>query len=403
MADFFKFLRRVPLFSGLSDSDIRIIQDTCREERLEAGEVIFREDEAGDKLYILMEGSVEIWKDFETPNADLLSVYGPGQMFGEMALIDNSPRSASVVVRQSCGLLTMERSDFNRMIQANPISQSIMRSLSEVIRNRTSNYVQGMRIRNRKLEKAYERLKKTEAQRNASLREKEVLLREIHHRVKNNMQIINSILSLQTQRVEDPMTLALFQDCRNRVKTMSLIHETLFESPDLSRVEARAYLRKVVRHLSQSLGADPSAVRISIDADDILLFLDDAVPVGLIVNELLSNALRHAFPGERTGHVRISLKPENRNGGLSLQVMDNGIGLPEREDIFDSGPNIGLNMVKGLAEKQLGGNLNVEREEGTRFLIRFSPKNRPKNQFINQPKNQSKNQIDRTRAGRMTA
>ncbi|MFW5854073.1 MAG: sensor histidine kinase [Thermodesulfobacteriota bacterium] len=375
MADLFEFLRKLPLFRGLADADIQVIQDTCREERLNTGEVVFLEGEAGDKLYIIVEGSVEIWKDYHTVSADLLSVYGPGQMFGEMALIDNSPRSASVIVRQDSRLLTMGRADFNRMIQANPISQSIMRSLSEIIRNRTSNYVQGMRVRNLKLEKAYERLKKTEAQRNASLREKEVLLREIHHRVKNNMQIITSILSLQGQRVGDPTTLSLFQDCRNRIKTMALIHETLYDSPDLSRVEAQAYLNKVVRHLSQSAGIRPDQIRIEVETESVSLFLDDAVPVGLIVNELLSNALRHAFPEERSGRITISLRSDGRNS-LVLRVEDDGVGLPDRADIFESGPCIGLNMVKGLVEKQLGGGLDVNREDGTRFRIRFSPKQR---------------------------
>jgi len=375
MADLFDFLRKLPLFSGLADADIQVIQDTCREERLNAGELVFLEGEAGDKLYIIVEGSVEIWKDYHTASADLLSIYGPGQMFGEMALIDNSPRSASVIVRQDCRLLTMERADFNRMIQTNPISQSIMRSLSEIIRNRTSNYVQGMRVRNLKLEKAYERLKKTEAQRNASLREKEVLLREIHHRVKNNMQVITSILSLQGQRLGDPATQSVFQDCRNRIKTMALIHETLYESPDLSRVEAQTYLNKVVRHLTQSVGIRPDRIRIEVEAEAVPLFLDDAVPVGLIVNELLSNALRHAFPEERSGTITISLRSEGRNG-LSLCIEDDGIGLPDRADIFECGPCIGLNMVKGLVEKQLGGELDVAREDGTRFFIRFSPKQR---------------------------
>ncbi len=371
MADHFQFLREVPFFRSLQDADIHTIQNTCREDRFAAGEVIFHEGDTGHDLFIICEGSVEIWKSYGEETADLLSVYGPGQIFGELALIDDSPRSATVVARQPCLLLSINRSSFDRITGNNPFSRSIMLSLSTMIRRRTESFTQGLQIRNRKLEKAYEQLKESEARRTASIQQKESHLREIHQRVNNTLQVIINVLGLRAGPIEDMQMISTFQACQDRLQALALVHDLLFRSPDLSSVDAGLYIHKVVRNLYDSFGESFSAIRIFVDAGGETLYMDDAVPLGLIINELVTNAFRYAFPETRKGEVWITLRSDNENR-MILSVIDNGAGLPAVLDL-DRLNTLGLSIVKGLAENQLSGTLTFRQDSMTRFIVRFSP------------------------------
>lgn len=212
--------------------------------------------------------------------------------------------------------------------------------------------------------------KRAEEEARASLRGKEVLLREIHHRVKNNLQVIHSLLRLQAQQIEDERYGAMFIDSQNRIRSMSLIHETLYQSADLANVSFREYIQRLVNHLSASYGVSRGRIALRVGADGLMLGVDVAIPCGLIINELVSNSLKHAFPYGRCGEIRVSLQPAG-DSQVTLTVGDDGIGLPEDIDFRDSG-SLGLHLVTMLVEDQLHGHIELERAKGTEFRITFS-------------------------------
>lgn len=213
--------------------------------------------------------------------------------------------------------------------------------------------------------------KKMEEQIRASLKEKEILLKEIHHRVKNNLQIISSMLSLQSGYIKDGEDLELFNESRNRIKAMALIHEKLYHSKDLARVNVAEYIRTLTDELFRAYRGSASLITLKTDIEDVLFDIDRAIPCGLIINELVSNSLKYAFPSGREGEISITLHSDI-DGTLTLSVRDNGIGLPE--DIGIPGaPSLGLQLVKTLTE-QLDGTIELDRNSGTSFTISFKGK-----------------------------
>jgi two-component sensor histidine kinase/putative methionine-R-sulfoxide reductase with GAF domain len=202
----------------------------------------------------------------------------------------------------------------------------------------------------------------------ASLQEKEVLLKEVHHRVKNNLQIISSLLSLQSKYITDERELDVFRESRDRVKSMSLAHERLYQSPDLAQIDFAEYIRDLVAHSFRSYRDRSALITLRIDADDVSPGLDTAIPCGLIINELVSNALKHAFPDNRTGEIRIGLHSENDQ--TILTVSDNGVGFPADLDFRDT-DSLGLQLVTTLVE-QLEGSIELDNREGTAFKITFT-------------------------------
>jgi len=202
-----------------------------------------------------------------------------------------------------------------------------------------------------------------------SLLEKEILLREIHHRVKNNLQVISSLLSLQHDSRHEGNASDQLQESQSRIKSMALIHESLYKASDLTRVDAKAYLRRLVDYLWSAYGGRGRIVERDLETDEVALSVDTAVPCGLIVNELVTNALRHAFPDGRAGRIWISLR-QSAAGWLTLEVKDNGIGAPASVVSQETG-GLGLRLVRALSE-QLGGKLTVSHEGGTTFAVMFA-------------------------------
>ncbi|MFQ6039075.1 MAG: PAS domain S-box protein, partial [Candidatus Aminicenantales bacterium] len=201
-----------------------------------------------------------------------------------------------------------------------------------------------------------------------SLEEKEVLLREIHHRVKNNMQIISSLLRLQARTIKDPRMQEMFKESQNRIRSMALIHEKLYQTEDLTRINFAQYIRSLTVHLFHTYKVNPNIVRINTRVDDIFLDINRAIPCGLVVNELVSNSLKHAFPDGRKGEIRILLTREKRKK-VRLVVGDNGVGLPQEVDHRDP-RTLGLQLVYDLV-RQLDGKIRLDRTKGSTFVITF--------------------------------
>jgi two-component sensor histidine kinase len=218
--------------------------------------------------------------------------------------------------------------------------------------------------------------KEAEERIRASLKEKEVLLKEIHHRVKNNLQVITSLLKLQSKYVKDKHAVEMFVESQQRVKTMALIHEELYKSVDMARIEFAPYVKNLAGQLHRLYGARSRGIALEVQVADVLLDVDRAIPSGLIINELMSNSLKYAFPQaflaqhkEHPNTVRIELQEQNKER-LMLRVSDNGIGLPADFDLHNT-PTLGMQLVSTLAE-QLRGTLDCRNEEGTQITITFA-------------------------------
>ena len=209
--------------------------------------------------------------------------------------------------------------------------------------------------------------KLAETQLRNSLKEKEVLLKEIHHRVKNNLQIVSSMLNLQMDQISDPAALELFQESQSRVRSIALFHEKLYQSKDLAQLDIAEYLKGLTAGLFATYGVDPDRLSLSVRAEDIPLSVDSAISCGLIVNELVSNSLKHAFPDRRTGMVEVILRADGRMA--VLEVHDDGVGFPAGFD-FRNASTLGLKLVSILTD-QIRGSIDVQSLPGSRFIIRF--------------------------------
>lgn len=209
--------------------------------------------------------------------------------------------------------------------------------------------------------------KRSEDMLRASLLEKETLLREIHHRVKNNMQVVSSLLSLQTSNVQDERYRALLEECQTRVRTMALIHEKLYSSGNLASLDGAEYLRDLVKMLARTYLVQRSDLHLDLAVEPVVLDIQVAIPVGLIVHELVTNAWKHAFAGAG-GTLRVELAPVDRDR-CRLEVRDDGVGLPADLEPWRS-RGLGFRMVNSLV-RQLDGTLAVQRDGGTGFVITF--------------------------------
>ena len=212
--------------------------------------------------------------------------------------------------------------------------------------------------------------KRIEAQLRNSLNEKQVLLKEIHHRVKNNLQIISSLISLQSRRAREPEAESMFRDSENRIRSMALIHEQLYQSEDLAQIDFAEYVRNLVRQLRRSYGEYTSNIGLHVDVDPVQLSVDVAIPCGLLINELVSNAIEHAFPSGSGGEVWIGFKTDG--GHCMLSVRDNGRGLPSAEKL-DRTKTLGLELVRALV-KQLRADMKIADQTGAKFNISFEQK-----------------------------
>ncbi len=211
--------------------------------------------------------------------------------------------------------------------------------------------------------------KKSEEALKRSLLEKDILLKEIHHRVKNNLQIVTSLLKLQAGYVKDEKIKQLFRESQNRVQSMSLIHQKLYQTKDLAQIDFKDYIETVTTHLQHSYGILEDRVKILTDVSKMTMSIDNAIPAGLIINELVSNSLKHAFPEGRSGNIYINAAFDEYKKEYWLLIRDDGIGLNGKQD-FENSASFGLKLVNTLV-KQLDGIIEAVSSGGTEFRIHF--------------------------------
>ncbi|MGZ7096367.1 MAG: sensor histidine kinase, partial [Methanobacterium sp.] len=200
-----------------------------------------------------------------------------------------------------------------------------------------------------------------------TLNEKDLLVKEIHHRVKNNLTVFSSLLNLQSRYIKDKEALDIFKESQDRAKSMAIIHEDLYQSSDLKRINFGEYINKLSINLFQTYVTNPDLINLNIDAEEVMLDINLAIPLGLILNELVTNVMKHAFKVDKKGEIKI--KFHSKEGEYTLTVSDNGIGFPEGLD-YTNIDSLGLKLVNSLTE-QIGGKIELDKTHGTTFNIIF--------------------------------
>jgi len=273
----------------------------------------------------------------------------------EVSLQKNYSIRAKKFSKDEVGFLTEQ---FNEMLSRIQEHEVAIQLASHELKNRA----QQLQIELSERKQAEKKIKK-------SLEEKEVLLKEIHHRVKNNLQVISSLLYLQSNKATEQQTIELFNESQNRIRSMALIHEKLYQSENLVNINFTDYINSLISHLSNSYHTELHKITIDKKIDHVLLSIDKAIPCGLIINELISNSLKHAFPDNMKGTINIEMT-FNKHNHVHLIVKDNGIGIPEglNPEKTDS---LGLRLVNTLT-KQLRGTIKHKNSNGTKFIIAFS-------------------------------
>lgn len=282
-------------------------------------------------------------------------IQGHGKLIGILYLENNLTTDA----------FTLDRATILQVLTA----QAAIALENTRLYEQLATYSQTLEESNRALQQEVSDRRHAEEQLRQSLTEREVLLKEIHHRVKNNLQIISGLLQLQSQSVTDAATVNILRESQYRIESMSLIHKKLYASSDFGEIDLSDYIPNLASNLLASYQITPGHVTLHMEIATILLNIDQAIPCGLIVNELISNALKYAFPDDRTGVIQIYLPPPTHHQ-VELVIRDNGIGLPETVD-WEYVQSLGLSLVHDLVVEQLEGKLTVERQNGTTFKIQF--------------------------------
>lgn len=217
---------------------------------------------------------------------------------------------------------------------------------------------------------AYKKLEKSEKDLKLALKEKEILIKEIHHRVKNNLMVISSLLNIQSKFIKDKAALSVFRESQKRANSMAMIHERLYRSNDLKKIEFGDYIYSLSTDLFHTYVLDPSRVKLKLNVEKVMVDINTSVPLGLIVNELITNSMKYAFPDGESGEISISFHQVDDK--YILEVKDNGIGIPKDLDIVNA-KSLGLQLVTSLTD-QINGDLELNRENGTDFKIIFKEK-----------------------------
>jgi len=368
--------------SGMNDGDkvgILVVDD--HPGQLLSHEAILRE--LGERLVTARSGREALQRLMDEDFAVILLDVNMPDMdgFETASLIHQHPRfeKTPIVFVTGAQPTTLDRLKGYRVGAVDYVEVPVV---PEILRSKVAVFVDLNRKR-RDLQRLNDALQAEIAQRrNAEeavrhAREKEVLLQEIHHRVKNNLQIITSLLRMQSRAVQDPAFSEALRECQNRVASMALIHDKLYRARDLARVSFGEYIRDLTNNILTSYALPARSVRVRFDIDDLSLSLDYAVPCGLILNELMSNCLKHAFPVGHSGTVYIGFHAEGEEE-LCLVVRDDGVGVPADVDLGRTS-SLGWRLIRALVE-QLGGVVQCQTAGGTSVEIRFARQNAPPDQ-----------------------
>ena len=384
MNDHFEFLRNVYFFRDLKDHEIQRISELCEETEFRPGEVVVREGTPGDKFFIVLSGQVEVWKSYDTGAGDLLAVHGPGHLFGEMALVDEEPRSASIVARTAGHMLSLTREQFRDVLTESPsVALSVTRSLSAMVRKSNESYVERLRSRNRQLEEAYRNLQEAQeellrAERLSNLGKFSSM---ILHDIRNPLSILRGYGELIQVRPENQELVAKY--AQNIVKESDRLNDLASELLDYSRGEIRldvtvVSLESLLEELKERVGDRLRNKGISLETvnevTDLVLLDHDRI-LRVLAN-LVDNA-RKAMP--RGGKITLEVT-RGSAGWFRLKVIDTGVGMPKEvlERIFEpfysssreAGTGLGMVIVKQIVEAH-DGSIVVESEpkKGTSVLI----------------------------------
>ncbi len=368
--------------SGMSDHDrvgILVVDD--QPSQLLSHEAILRE--LGERLVTARSGREALQRLMDEDFAVILLDVNMPDMdgFETASLIHQHPRfeKTPIVFVTGAQPTTLDRLRGYRVGAVDYVEVPVV---PEILRSKVAVFVDLNRKR-RDLQRLNDALQAEIAQRRSAeeavrhSREKEVLLQEIHHRVKNNLQIITSLLRMQSRAVQDPAFSEALRECQNRVASMALIHDKLYRARDLARVSFGEYVRDLTNNILTSYALPARSVRVRLDIDDLSLNLDYAVPCGLILNELMSNCLKHAFPVGHSGTVYIGFHTEGEEE-LCLVVRDDGVGVPADVDLGRTS-SLGWRLIRALVE-QLGGVVQCQTAGGTVVEIRFARQNAPPDQ-----------------------
>jgi signal transduction histidine kinase len=379
----FSYLRGIPFFQGLADEDIQRIREVCHERSFQEAETIFREGSAADKFYIVLEGTVEVWKDWGDPEGDILAAHGPGHLFGEMALIDDLPRSATVIARDAGRLLAVGKEDFLRIVSANSsIALSIMRSVSSMVRASNESFIENLRARNRELLKANQDL----------LRAREDLLRAdrlavlgkfsslILHDIRNPISILRGFGEMILLHLEDAdlvkrnATRIIGEaDRLNRLASELLDYSRGQIALNMSIVDLRELVERVREIVSERF--DLKKIRLETRVDWAGPAILDHERILRVLLNLADNS-RKAMPKGGTFSIRVGRSEKT----IVIEISDTGIGMDEEvqkhvfEPFFSSaqegGVGLGMSIVKSVVEAH-HGHLSFQSAvgEGTTFRI----------------------------------
>ena len=389
-ADWFPFLRRSYLFKGLTDEDILLVAAACAEDERDAGDVIFVEGSEADRFYIVMEGSVEVWKNYYDPRPDLLAVHASGRFFGEMALIDELPRSATVVAKEKSRLLYLHRDDFRKLIQErSSIALSVMTSISHMVRNSNQAFVDDLRKRNAELERTYAQLKKAHAERLRSERLSTLgkFSSLILHDIRNPLSILKGQLQLMQMGLDESENLAdrIADRIAASLREVSALERLAGEFLDYSRGEVRLDMA-ITRpsELFEKLEAE-LAERLRESEIDIVkeIRYDESVILdSMRVFRALLNVADNARKAMATSGGRLTLKSWSDAGRLLFEIADTGEGMSAEvlghvfEPFYSAsgqgGTGLGMLIVKNIVEAH-GGTVRIGSKPGvgTRVILSF--------------------------------
>jgi two-component sensor histidine kinase len=250
---------------------------------------------------------------------------------------------------------------------ARPLGETLAHLADALMRQQPLDPVEEVQRQNQELLRSLYDLRQREEELLAAIAEKEVLLKEVYHRVKNNLQIISSLVSLKARKARDGAVRQELEDVRSRIHSLSILHEKLYQSDDLSRVDLAGYVRDLCSHLRQSFLGKGEGLELTVEADPVSLSLDLAIQLGLLVNEIVTNAFKHAFPQGGSGTIKVALEVDEEARRLVLRVSDNGVGIPAAKHPGGS-DSLGMNLIRALAAR-VEGELKIDGGNGTTVTV----------------------------------